>query len=78
MQEDDRAIYRICLQGKLGDDWLDWFEGMEMVADRDPTGKPVTTLTGPVADQPALQGTLARLATLNLTLVSVNKMSDRA
>jgi len=37
-------------------------------------GQPITTLTGPVADQAALRGILNKLWDLNLTLLGVNRM----
>ena len=38
------------------------------------SGSLVTTLTGPVADQAALQGTLCKLWDLNLTLTSTRSL----
>ena len=60
--------YEIRVQGTLGPDWADWFDGMEI---RQETGGQ-TVIAGPVVDQPALHGLLAKLRDLNLTLVSVN------
>ena len=71
MRDDESVMYQIRMQGRLGEDWSDWFEGMEMIVENNAAGRPVTTLTGPVVDQPALQGILARLAALNLPLISV-------
>jgi hypothetical protein len=59
--------YRILIQGSLGPDWADWFDGMEIRAE----GEGRTALEGPVADQAALHGLLARLQDLNLPLISV-------
>jgi hypothetical protein len=60
--------YEIRIQGALGPDWADWFEGMEMRQG----GEGLTVLEGHVVDQAALHGLLARLRDLNLTLISVN------
>jgi hypothetical protein len=60
--------YEIRIQGTLSPDWADWFEGMEMRQEAE--GQ--TVLEGPVVDQAALHGLLARLRDLNLTLISVN------
>jgi len=44
------------------------FDGMTIITQPDGT----TILTGPVADQAALQGLLRRIADLGMTLLSVN------
>lgn len=65
----ERAIYRIRVGGQIGQDWQDWFDGMRIV--NHPDGE--ATLEGPVADQAALHGLLARLRDLNLELLEVRK-----
>ena len=60
--------YEIRLQGLLGPEWAEWFDGMEIRAEAG--GR--TVLSGPIADQAALHGLLARVRDLNLVLVSVN------
>ena len=66
------TVYRIQMRGKLDESWSSWFSGMAIVSD-DAT----TTLTGAVADQPALRGILTKLWDLNLDLISVNQVQDR-
>jgi hypothetical protein len=63
--------YQIRVQGRLDASWSDWFDGMALTVDKGDDGVPVTTLVGPVADQAALHGLLARISDLNLTLISV-------
>jgi len=65
------TVYRIQILGKLDESWSGWFSGMAIVSD-DAT----TTLTGAVADQPALRGILTKLWDLNLDLISVNRVQD--
>jgi hypothetical protein len=62
--------YEICIEGKLGDDWAEWFGGL--VVKQDEQG--YTVLTGPVRDQAALHGLLAKLRDLGLPLVSVQRI----
>lgn len=62
------ARYEIRIRGTLSLQWVDWFEGMEIR----PGAEGQTILTGPVPDQAALHGLLARVHDLNLTLISVN------
>jgi hypothetical protein len=45
---------------------------MTITVESEGDGPPVTTLTGTVADQAALQGLLRRLYSLGLPLISVN------
>ena len=62
--------YEIRLRGRLDARWAAWFEGLSLTPAADGT----TLLTGPVADQAALHGHLARLRDLGLTLVSVTQV----
>ena len=61
--------YEIRLQGHLDSRWSAWFDGMELVTRDDGT----TVVRGPVTDQAALHGLLARLRDLGLPLVSVSQ-----
>jgi hypothetical protein len=65
--------YEICVEGELPSGWSDWFEGMDIR--RGPKGESV--LSGPVADQAALHGVLAKIRDLNLQLISVHRHSPR-
>ncbi len=70
--------YRIKVQGRLDEGWSDWFDAMKITFERRSDGSPVTTLTGPVVDQVALRGILARIWDLNLTLISVARIEPPA
>lgn len=65
------VYYTIKVEGCLDKKWADWFEGMSM----DYEGE-VTVLSGPVADQAALHGLLARVRNLNLILLSVERIDQ--
>ena len=67
---DERAVYRITVEGTLDDRWSDWFSGLAVVAEGGGEGASVTTMTG-LMDQAALRGILNKVWDLNLTLVSV-------
>lgn len=69
---DDRAIYRICVEGHLDSRWSEWFDGLALACEPDGT----TTLIGPVADQAALHGLLERIRDLGLGLLSVNRVES--
>jgi hypothetical protein len=68
---DRPGTYEIKVPGRLDEGWSEWFEGMTIAVqcgDDEPT---ITTLTGVVADEAALQGLLDRLYALGLRLLSV-------
>ena len=62
--------YEIRVQGVLDRHWSAWFEGLKLRSE--PDG--VTVLVGPVADQAALHGLLARVRDLGLPLLSVRRI----
>jgi hypothetical protein len=64
---DEPITYEIVLQGHLAGRWARRFEGMTMTA----LPGEQTLLAGPIADQAALHGILARIRDLGLTLISV-------
>jgi hypothetical protein len=68
---DNPYIYEIQVERHLPDGWSDWFDGMAICYD--PGG--VTMLKGPLPDQAALLGVLNKLQSLNLTVISVNRLS---
>ncbi|MBK7451304.1 MAG: DUF4386 domain-containing protein [Anaerolineales bacterium] len=62
--------YQIRIEGHLGSQWRDWFDGFSITLEAD--GK--TLLSGPVPDQPALYGLLRKVRDLGMPLVSVNQV----
>lgn len=68
------SLFEIRLQGHLDDRWAEWFDGMTIILQAEGT----TVLSGPVADQAALQGLLRRIADLGMTLLSVNAVGPGA
>ena len=62
--------YQIRIRGHLDPEWADYFSGLEISQQPDGT----THLTGPVADQSALQGLLDRIHSLGLQLLLVEKI----
>jgi hypothetical protein len=61
-------VYQIRIEGHLGQQWTDWFEGLAITLEENGD----TLLTGPVVDQAALYGLLKKVRDLGLPLVSVN------
>lgn len=65
--------YEIRVEGVLAERWSDWFEGLTVRSETN--GE--TVLCGPLIDQAALYGVLAKIHALNLTLVSVFRTSPQ-
>ncbi|MBC8076999.1 MAG: hypothetical protein H7Y32_13060 [Chloroflexales bacterium] len=66
------AIYAIRVKGHLGAHWAQWFDGLTITNDANGEG----VLSGPLADQGALFGVLARVRDLGLTLIEVRCLED--
>jgi hypothetical protein len=59
--------YQIIIKGLLDEKWSDWFDGFTFTYQ----GENETILVGPVPDQSALHGLLAKIRDLGLSLQSV-------
>ncbi len=73
-----QANYKICMKGHLGERWSLAFEGLELRADFSSDGSPITVLTGPIVDQSALYGLVARIRDLGLTLILVQRLGTES
>jgi hypothetical protein len=71
---DQPGMYEIKVPGCLDEDWAEWFEGMTITVETGDDGPAISTLTGIVADEAALQGLLSRLYALGLRLLSVKRV----
>ena len=60
-------VYQIRIQGHLGSQWADWFDGMTITLEENGD----TLLTGLVVDQAALFGLLRTVRDLGMPLRSV-------
>jgi hypothetical protein len=63
--------YEIRVQGHIDANWSDWFDGLTVTN----TDDGETILSGPMADQSALLGVLARLHALNMQLLAVRRLA---
>jgi hypothetical protein len=61
--------YEIRVRGVLDSGWSAWFDGLQVSSDEH--GQ--TTIAGPVADQAALHGLLAKVRDLGLELLEVRR-----
>jgi len=73
MESTDRSNhYQICLDGKLDDRWLRWFEDLDVkISDDD------QTIIRGEFDQSALHGLFNRIRDLGVTLISVQRHPDK-
>ena len=67
------VFYEIRVEGHIGDSWSPWFEGMAIRHEE--SGE--TVLSGPLADEAALHGVLAKIRDLGLPLVEVKRKEQR-
>jgi len=63
------ARYEIRVEGVLDARWTAWFGGLQVES-----GDTETVISGPLEDQPALHGLLAKVRDLGLCLVSVRRL----
>jgi hypothetical protein len=68
------ARYRIRIRGHLDPAWSTWFDSLTVTQADDGT----TELAGPLTDQAALFGLLARLRDLGATLLLVERLTGEA
>jgi hypothetical protein len=70
---DQPGVYHIRIKGNLDKKWSDWFGGFTITPQGDEA-----LLNGPVADQCALPGLLAKIRALGLPLLSVQRVENEA
>ncbi len=70
---DNPHVYELRVEGHLTDRWSEWFAGLTLTQ----TEAGDTFLSGPVVDQAALHGLLAKIRDLNLTLIAVERVESR-
>ena len=65
-------IYRVRIKGHLDSSWAEWFDGLTITHQADGT----TLLIGPISDQPALHGLMARINNLGLPILLVEQINQ--
>ena len=68
-ERDEWFVYQIRVRGVLDAEWSDWFDEMIVFPQADGD----TVLAGPVRDQCALHGILAKIRDLGLPLLSLKR-----
>ena len=62
----------IRVKGEIDERWSEWLDGLTITH----TDQDATVLTGPVVDQAALYGLIAKLRDLGLPLLAVNSVDQ--
>jgi hypothetical protein len=62
--------YEIRVNGVLGSGWSAWFDGLQITSD----DRRQTLIAGPIDDQAALHGLLAKIRDLGLELLEVHRI----
>ena len=70
----DRAVFRICIGGRLDQSWSEYFAVQSISVEVDEAGLCITTLISEPVDQAALVGIINRLNGLGLPVVSVVRL----
>lgn len=70
-----RYCYEIRVEERLGDGWIDWFEGLAIRHEIDHSGAFTHTVLYGAMDQAKLHGILARVRDLGLTLLDITRIS---
>lgn len=65
-------IYKIKIKGILDKKWSDWFDEFSITYYKEKE----TILMGPIPDQGALHGLLAKIRDLGLPIISVERISQ--
>lgn len=69
---DEPVAYTVMVQGRLNNDFRDWFlNDVELACETASSGETLTVLTGTIIDQAALHGLLAQIRDMGLTLLLV-------
>lgn len=71
-----RAAYEICVKGHMSPRLARQFDGFEMTTDFQSDGTPVSIISGDIADQAALHGTLTRIRDLGMEIISVSQVES--
>lgn len=69
IEQTSTVVYQIRVRGHLDLKWRAWFDGFKMTQSVDET-----LLEGPVEDQAALHGLLAKIRNLGLVLLSIQRI----
>ena len=75
-EADEPAVWRICLDGRIEENWAEWFKWASVRCVVSLEGGWQTVAEGELHDRGALRGLVTRLLDRNISVVSVDRISD--
>jgi hypothetical protein len=73
---DSPANYQICVEGLVDSEWSDRLGGMAITAESSKDGLDLSTLSGELPDQAALNGVLTTLYEWHLPVITVRRIKE--
>ena len=73
---DEPAVWKICLDGRVEEDWAQWFNWASVRGAECPDGGWQTVVEGELRDQAALGGLISRMWDMSIGVLSVDRISD--
>lgn len=73
---DEPAVFRICIQGALGDSWADYLGPRAISVEENEAGIAASLLTTEPVGQAGLVSLINRLNSLGLPLLSVENLAE--
>lgn len=72
-EADKPMVYEFRIKGHLGQQRMEWFEGLTVTLEEDGN----TLLSGTVVDQSAVHGILKKIRDLGMSLLAVNQVEPK-
>lgn len=73
-QQIEPLCYTIEIAGKVAEDWLDWFRGLQITFKTSGSGSLMSTIYTAPIDQAELRGILNKVWDMNLSLISIKRI----
>ena len=73
---DEPAVWRICLDGRVEENWAEWFNWASVRSVVRPDGGWQTVAEGELRDLAALGGLIDRMRDRSISVLSVDRISD--
>lgn len=73
---DEPAVWRICLDGRVEEDWAEWFNWASVRCVVRPDDGWQTVAEGELRDPAALGGLISRMWDISVSVLSVDRIGD--
>ncbi len=75
-EANEPAVWRICLDGRVQENWTEWFTWASVRCVTYPDGGWQTVAEGELRDRAALRGLISKMWGMNISVVSVDRIGD--